>query len=84
MALATTFRRTSPLRGGATFTLLMRMSLTPYATAASHSITPPPLGCALNEIGLVREAVTPPALRRGDVDHARAPDGGLQHAQVDK
>jgi hypothetical protein len=84
MALATTLSRTSPLRGGATLILVTRMSLTPYATAASHSMTSPRLGCALKEIGLVREAVMAPALRRADVDHASAPDGGLQHAQVDK
>jgi len=57
------------------------MSLTPYATAASHSMTSP-LSWALNEIGFVRVVAMALGVRRG-ADHASAPEGGGQHAHVE-
>eukprot|EP00967_Tisochrysis_lutea_P077033 scaffold104456_cov31-Tisochrysis_lutea.AAC.1 len=59
------------------------MSFTPYATAASHSMTSPPLSCALKEIWLLREAAVTAGRRRTAGVHASAPEGGGQHAQAE-
>ena len=75
-ALATTLRRTSPGRGGATLTLAIRTSSTPKATAASHSIVSP-VPEAEKLMGR-RNAPAPPF---DGATHDAAPEGGAQHAQ---
>jgi len=75
-ALATTLRRTSPGRGGATLTLVIRTSSTPKATAASHSIVSP-----VPEAEKLIGRRTAPAPPFDGATHDAAPEGGAQHAQ---